>query len=238
VRVLVFLFVLANLLFYAFSEGYFGRSESPDAHRLGQQVAPERIKIVARGEQPAAPAPAPVAVVPEAPAVVEAPVQVAPVVAPVPVVNACSRWDQLPTADADRLAVLISHKFPGFKLTRHVDPGEGNGWWVFIPPLPSKADAERKAGELRGFGVTDYFIVQEAGANRFAISLGIFSSEKGAQERLADVKTQGVRSARMSLRPGKDSHVTLDVIGPESERRLLRQAASGLLPGIRAQGCL
>jgi len=240
VRVLVFLLVLANLLFYAFSEGYFGRAENPDARRMTQQVAPERMKIVARGEQPApAPAPAPAAAPtpppePEAPA----PAPVAPVVAPEPVVAlACSRWESLLPADADRLTVLIGQKFPAFKLSRRLDLGEGNGWWVFIPPQADKAEADKKAGQLRGFGVTDYFIVQEAGANRYAISLGIFSSEKGAQERLADVKALGVRSAKLSLRPGKDSHASIDARGPAVDQPVLRKLVAGAVPGSKAQSC-
>lgn len=106
-----------------------------------------------------------------------------------------------------------------------------------VPPLADKAAADKKAGELREFGITDYFIVQEAGANRYAISLGVFSSEKGGQDRLAEVKGLGVRSARLSLRPGKDSHVTVDINGPETERPALRKAAAGVLPQNKALAC-
>ena len=56
-KAIVFLLVLANVLFYAFTEGYLGRSESPDAGRVEQQVQAERMRIVSRGEVPAAPAP-------------------------------------------------------------------------------------------------------------------------------------------------------------------------------------
>lgn len=242
-RLLVFLLVLANLLFYAFSEGYFGHGENPDAHRIAQQVDPERIKIVARGEQPVLPAP-PVPPEPqpatEPPPAVESatPSEPAPpVLAPVAVVNACSRWQQLPLADADRLGAHIAQKFPAFKLTRRIEPGEGNSWWVFIPPLPDKAAAEKKAAELRSLGISDYFIVQEPGANHFAISLGVFSSEKGGQERLAEARALGVRSAKFSLRPGKDSLVTLDVSGPENERATMRKAAATLLPKFKPASC-
>ena len=69
-KALVFLLVLANLLFFAFSEGYFGRAENPDAGRVERQVLPERMRIVSRGEVPAAPvkmvAPEAEPVVPEA----------------------------------------------------------------------------------------------------------------------------------------------------------------------------
>ena len=55
-KLLVFLLVLGNLLFYAFTAGYFGRPDNPDAGRIEQQVAPDRLRIVSRGEAPAVPA--------------------------------------------------------------------------------------------------------------------------------------------------------------------------------------
>ena len=221
-RVLVFLLVLANLLFYAFGAGYFGRPDAPDSGRLDQQVAPERMRLVARGEAPASKAaesPAPAAVV-----------------AP-PVETTCLRWDRLAVADADRLAALLGEKFAAFAQKRQTLPGEGSSWWVFIPPLPGKPEAEKKAGELRQFGVSDYFIVQEAGPNRLAISLGLFSSEKGAQERLADLKEKGVKSARIALRPGKDSQVLLDASGPASDKEELLAAVAALLPKAAVRDC-
>lgn len=67
-RVLVFLLVLANLLFFVFARGYLGGGDNPDGERLHQQLQPERIVIVSKGEpaaeaaeKPAAEAPAPVA---------------------------------------------------------------------------------------------------------------------------------------------------------------------------------
>ena len=38
-KALVFLLVLANLLFYAFSSGYFGHSDNPDAARIDRDRA-------------------------------------------------------------------------------------------------------------------------------------------------------------------------------------------------------
>lgn len=235
-RLLVFLLVFANLFFYAFGAGYFGHSEGPDAQRITQQLAPEKVKIIPENEAPpappvTAPEPLPVAAPEAAPANV-------PEAQAEKVVIACNRWATLPPKDAERLAALISKRFPDFKLNRRQDAAEGNGWWVFIPPLADKAEADKKAGQLRAFGVTDYFIVQEPAASRFAISLGVFSSEKGAQERLAELNEKGVRSAKLSPRPGNDGTVTLSARGPEGDREALRAAATGLLPKVRAQDCL
>ena len=233
-KALVFLLVLANLLFYAFSAGYFGRPENPDAGRLAQQVAPEKMRLVSHGEAPAAGKkplePAPVVEAEAAPVPVSAPLAVA-------VEKACLRWENLPVAEANRLSARIDEKFAGFKQLKRAVAAEGAGWWVYIPPLPGKDEADRKAGELRQFGVTDYFIIQEAGSSRFAISLGIFSSEKGGQERLAELKAKGVRSARLNVRPGKESLITLEASGPASDRAALGKAALAIVPKTSAVDC-
>ena len=258
-KTLVFLLVLVNVLFYAFSAGYFGRPQNPDAHRIEQQLMPERMRIVSRGEAPKARAGPPA---PALPAAATAEVKAdeptastqentaAP--APVPVVEAekaapataaaavepaaCLAWNHLPAADADRVAALLAGKFPDYRIKRQLEPGEGNGWWVFIPPLAGKAEADKKASELRALEVTDYFILQD-GASRYAISLGVFSSEKGAQERLAELKSKGVRSAKLMPRPGKDAAVTLLASGPGGARAAVRSAVAGILPKVAAQAC-
>ena len=229
-KTLVFVLVLANLLFYAFGAGYFGRPDNPDAVRIEKQVLPERMRIVSRGEAPGQGGGAGQAggrrrrAKPELATKVE---EAAPV---------CLAWSHLATAEADRIAALFAGKFAEFKVARRVVAGEGNGWGVFVPPLAGRADAERKATELRQLGVTDYFIVQD-GPIRHAISLGIFSSEKGAQERLAELKEKGVRSARVMPRPGKDSTINLQATGPAAARAALLEAIGKAVPKAEALDC-
>jgi hypothetical protein len=247
VKTLVFLLVLFNLLFYAFGAGYFGRSENPDAVRLDKQVLPERMKIVSRGEAPVAKAVEPVE--PEAAAkeevapadeaakaVGEVSAEAEPAAKAVPPSTICLAWEHLAVTDADKVSALLAAKFGEFKTTRRIVGGESNGWWVFIPPLAGKAEADKKAGELRQLEVTDYFIVQE-GPNRFAISLGVFSSEKGGQERLAELKEKGVRTARLSPRPGKDGTVSLQASGPATAKAALLDAVAKAVPKAGGQAC-
>lgn len=247
-KTLVFLLVLGNLLFYAFSQGYFGEAENPDAIRVEKQVLPERMRIVSRGEAPAIKAKTPEPVKPEPvaeevktepaakPVAVVEEAKPEPVAKPQPVPTACLAWEHLSAADADKLGAVLSGKFAGFKVNRRLVAAEGSGWWVFVPPQANKAEAEKKAGELRQLGVNDYFIIQD-GASRFAISLGVFSSEKGAQERLAEVKEKGVRSARLTPRPGKDSTVNLQATGPAPEKAALLEAVAKALPKAGGQSC-
>ncbi len=232
-KTLVFLLVLGNLLFYAFSAGYFGRPDNPDAVRLDKQVLPERMRIVSRGEAPAGPVKASEPVVVEAKAEEAAKAEVGAKPEEKPV---CLLWEHLPVAEADQLGTVLAGRFAEFKLTRQLVAAEGSGWWVFVPPLPSKAAAEKKAGELRQFGITDYFIVPD-GFSRYAISLGVFSSEKGGQDRLAELKDKGIRSARLAPRPGKDSTVSLQATGPATAKPALLEAVGKLLPKAEAQGC-
>lgn len=215
-KTLVFLLVLGNLLFYTLTAGYFGRPDNPDAARTEHQIAPERIRVVSRGEAPALKAP-------------EAPAE--------PLAPACLRWTGLDRETADRLETLLRQKHPGYKLARQGVSGDSKGWWVYIPPLASRAEADRKAGELRQLGVGDYFVLPESNPNRHGISLGIFSSERGAQERLNELKTKGVRSAKLAPRPGQESSFNLEARGPLPEKDVLLTAVSGDFPALTAEGC-
>jgi hypothetical protein len=244
VKTIVFLLVLANLLFYAFGAGYFGRPDNPDAGRIELQVLPERMRIISRGEAPAAPAkPAPVAEVvkPEEPAAATEKAEADKPVSPETEAKAdkaavCLNWRQLSAAEADRLSALLTRRFGDYRQTRKVATSEGNGWWVFIPAQPSKADAERKSAELRELGVAEFFIVPDE-PNRFAISLGVFSSEKGGQDRLAELKAKGVRSALVAPRPGKDALISLQARGPAGMRAEILAAVGQALPKAEAFAC-
>lgn len=213
---LVFLLVLANLLFYALSAGLLGRPDNPDAGRMEQQIAVDRIRLVSSGEVPSPPAAEPVATT----------------AAPV-----CVRWEALSVSDTDRLEALLKEKFPALAAKRQAQPGEGSSWWVYIPPLPGKAEADKKAGELRQFGITDYFILQDNGARRFAISLGVFSSEARGQERLAELKAKGIKSALLAVRPGKETLFGIEASGPLPDKDRLTQAVAEALPNAPARPC-
>lgn len=228
-KLLVFLLVLGNLLFYAFSTGLIGTSGGGEDVRVGQQINPESIRIVARGE-----APPPAAATPATPEpAVEKPAEAQPAspeAAPV-----CLAWAALAPVAAERVARVVSGGFADFKLERR-PAGESTGWWVHIPPLANKAAADKKAQELKALGVSDYFVVQE-GATRNAISLGIFSSEKGGRERLAELQAQGVRSAKLVPRPDKDGNQQIELRGPADRRAALLAALAEALPKTPPQDC-
>ncbi len=240
-KALIFLLVLVNLFFYAFSAGHLGNTASIDAGRLEQQLKPESIRIVSRGEKPAPPATptaAPVSVETPPPALEVARVEPTLVTEPPGSASGpiCLVWDALAQVAAERVSRVVSRGFPEFKLQQGATHAEGNGWWIHIPALADKAAAEKKSGELRALGVNEYFIVQDA-PNRHAISLGVFSSEKGARERLAQLQAQGVRSARLGVRPDKDGNIRLEIRGPADGREALLAALLAALPKNKPQDC-
>ena len=55
--------------------------------------------------------------------------------------------------------------------------------------------AEKRVAELKEKDISEYFIVQEAGANQYAISLGLFKNETSAQTHLANIKLKGIHDA-------------------------------------------
>ena len=179
-RAVFLLLVLANLALFAWSR--YGAPEVPSVAPQSRQVEPEKLKVVAPKDLAA-----PVAKkekLPEKPAAASL---------------ACLEWGSFTLADAPRAQQALEPLALGERLAQRRTE-EVAGWWVFIPPQGSRQGALKKAAELKNLGVEEFFIVQEDGEQRWALSLGVFRSEDAAQARLAALRTQGVRSARVGPR--------------------------------------
>jgi hypothetical protein len=222
-KALVFLLVLGNLLFLAFAGGYFGAPDNPDAGRVGQQLVPERVRVVGYDQTPPA----------------RAEVEKLVAEAPPPVVpeELCLVWEHLPADEADRLASTLAEKLAGIRVERRAVPVEGAGWWVMVPPLANKTEADKKVGELKELGINDLFVVRDAGSYQFAISLGVFSTEKGGQEHLGRLKAKGVKSAKLIRRPGKETQFAVEARGPLAKKAEVEELAAGVVEKSPAQVC-
>lgn len=286
-RALVFLLVLANLLFLAYAQGFFGIGDNPDRDRIRQQLAPEKVRILARGQAPADEAAAPSASTADGAAGPEAQAdgdssgdgakaakdgskdakmpdrndksdkagdKAAPKAGdkspdkndksadkgsdkktPDPKGDRCLVWNGLAGVQADKLAALGASKYTSLKAGRSLQ-GEASAYWVYIPPLPSRQEAEHKADQLKALQVPEYFIVQD-GANRNAISLGIFSTEQAAKDRLEDLKKRGVRSAKSGPKTQKGDTVRLEMRGPTAQLEAFRSAAASQVGEVKAVSC-
>jgi len=192
VRTLFLMLVLANVGFFAWARYVSPPDASADPLPLTRQIEPEKMKVVTPNEVPApAPTPAPAAAQRTPTANAAAPAA--------PVALKCMEWGSFTIADAPRAEKALEPLALGPRLGQRRTE-ETAGWWVFIPPQGSRAAAMRKAAELKSLSIDEYFIVQEEGPYRWAVSLGIFRNEDAAQARLVTLRTQGVRSAQVAPR--------------------------------------
>lgn len=224
-RALFLLLVLANLVFFAYA--HISREGVGAGDSLGQlQVAPERIRLLkAAGEMPADKPRAPGRAIPPTPRISVAP-------------SACLEWGVFAGPHVSRAETALAQLplAPG-QLERLVT--DAGGYWVYMPPLKTKAEVDKKIGELKTLGVTEFFVVQDPGQWRNAISLGIFRSEEAAQAFLAKLKERGVRSAIAARRENFLKQVAFYVREPSDATVARVTALQREFPGteIRAGPC-
>lgn len=177
-RTVFLLLVLANLAFFAWVNFVAELDTQSDPRPLARQVAPEKLRILPVAAKPPPPKPA---------------------AEPSPAKAACLEWGGLAPSDAERATEALAPLALGNRLSqRQVE--ESAGWWVFITPRASRQDAQKKAGELKALGIDEYFIVQEEGPMRFAVSLGVFKTEAAANSRLEALRAKGVKTAQVGAR--------------------------------------
>lgn len=111
----------------------------------------------------------------------------------------CLEWGEFSGPDLVRVVNVLSELKLGDMVSRHLVE-RSIGYWVYMPPLENRAAVSQKITQLKALGIDEYFVVQEAGSWRNAISLGLFKTEEAAQHFLDDLKTKGVRSARVGER--------------------------------------
>ncbi len=188
-KLIVAALLLINLALFAWYRGYL-EPVWPSGHepqRLQQQIAPEKIRLLATSPPPTQ---TPVAVAVAEPSVKTA---VAPAVA------SCVELGNFNEADAARFEAQIDALALNQRLSRRTVT-DATSYMVYIPPQADKDAVERKSGELRRLDVRDFYVVQAEGDLHYAISLGIFKTRAAAESHLAELVRKGVRSARVGGR--------------------------------------
>lgn len=191
-RSLFFLLVLGNLLFFAWSQGHFGRiDDGREPQRYGHQLTPDKLRVSRLDEAPAAP----------------------------PATDICRVVGGLKLADARQLeekahAEEAANVANGLRFA--VKPVEmPPGHWVHIPPLDNKAAVDKKLLELKQRGVADAEPLLAEGADRFAISFGMFDTAEAAAAHLQALTKRGVRSAIIQTRERPAEKAQLEAHGPQ-----------------------
>jgi hypothetical protein len=229
-RAFFLLLVAANLGLFAWSKYYASPDAATDPEPLRRQVNPERIRLLAGPELAGLPAlkPRPAADAAQG-ALTDA--------SRGPASGAgCVEWGGFSVAEAPRAAQALEPLALGARLSQRRSE-EKAGWWVFIPPQGNRAAALKKTAELKALGIDDFFVLQDEGSMRWAVSLGIFSSEEAANARLEALRARGVRSGQTGERETQVTKIWLQVRGADAALQgKLRPIAKGL-PGTELRDC-
>jgi hypothetical protein len=199
-RALFLLLVLANLVFFAYAQ--IAREGADAGSRFSElEMAPEKMKQIKPADTPA-------------PARKGAGKAIPPAARPATPPTACLEWGLFAgPAVAKAENALAQLELPASQVDRTV--ADAGGYWVYMPPMKTKVEIDRKIGELKTLGVSEFFVVQDAGQWKNSISLGIFRTEDAAQAFLTKLKDRGVRSALAARRENFLKQVAFHVREPD-----------------------
>jgi hypothetical protein len=224
-RLLFLLLLAANLAFFAWMRFLAQPDPAVDRHPQSQQLDPGKLRIVPAGELAKTPPPA-----------AAAPAKPKPAPPPPPPPIACLEWGSFSPADAARAAQRLEPLALGARLAQ-VRGEETALWWVYMPPQGNRAGALRKAAELKKLGVPDYFVVQEEGRWRWALSLGVFRAEDAAKAHLEALRAKGVKSALLGQRETRVAKAWFQVRAIEPALHARLQALAREFEGATLHEC-
>lgn len=150
--------------------------------------------------------------------------------------TACTEIGTFNPAEARRFETQLAALALDARLTRR-EVVEAGSHMVLIPPQGSREAAEKKAAELRGFGVNEFYVIQENSAQRWGISLGVFRSEEAARTHLSTLNQKGIRSARLIeyKMPLKKVAFQLRGLAPDVQQQVVKIGA--VFPGQQISAC-
>ena len=222
-RAIFLLLLAANLALFAWSNFYASPDSAADPEPARRQVSPESIRLLAGPELAGLPLlkpkPAPETQAPGAAAG-----------------GSCAEWGGFSVAESPRAEQVLEPLALGARLSQRRSE-EKAGWWVFIPPQGNRAAAQKKTAELKSLGIDDYFILQEESSMRWAVSLGVFSSEEAAKTRLEALRAKGVRSAQTGERETLVTKIWLQVRGADAALQAKLKEFAKALPGTEVRDC-
>lgn len=195
-RALVVLLLLANLAFFAWTQGWLtgltgiNPAGDRDPARLRRQVRPEVIRILPPGSVPAS-----------APAETTGAATGATLAAAACIEGGPYSAAELPAAEGVLKAALPAGA------TWAVQNGERAGaWLIYMGKYANREALDKKVAELKRFDVNSE-PVRSSPELEPGLSLGRFESQAQADARLADLAKRGVRTARViSITPPVPVH--------------------------------
>ncbi|WP_217125601.1 SPOR domain-containing protein [Hydrogenophilus thiooxidans] len=139
------------------------------------------------------------------------------------------------SAEERRILTELAQTVPGVQLTATAERGV-EAWWVATPRAENEKRAQQLAETLRQKGVSDLFIVRDAGPHQWRISLGIFRTRDRAETLAAQLRQKGVTHIEILPRPSSE-RFTLLAKGPEAALERFLSRAKARLPHQTWEAC-
>jgi hypothetical protein len=122
---------------------------------------------------------------------------------------------------------LVADKAATLKLDRETTT-EGGTFLVYLSPSATIREAQRKLFELKRVGVEDVALISE-GDLKWAISLGVFSTDDAVKTRIAQLSRLGIPGAKTTARSPIVNRVAFKAKVTDAE---LKAALLALSPGV------
>lgn len=178
-RLLLILLVLINLgLFAFFNPQTLGKKTAPRASAPAE-IAPEKLVILSQAALAALP---------------KRFLEPLPRVALDSLDPPCFEWGVLNSTNVARAKTALNKLQLNF-IEKPQAPTQTQRFWVYLPPLASEIDAERKLLALKKLGIKDGGVMQDPQWKN-AISFGVFLDEKRAIALLKDLQAKGVNAVQ------------------------------------------
>jgi hypothetical protein len=227
---LFFILAILNLAFWGLVRLY--ETQGAIDWRAREMHA-DSVKVVT-GRLAAAPSATPLPVAQATPALIASALASAPArQEPISLPEVCR---QLVGVTPDQLAIARSRIKAAQLIAQERTVGETR-FWVYIPPLVSVEAARKKAEELAGLGIDDFYPINNGSKWQNAVSLGVYSTREAGEKRLAALKASGVRSAQLrdkddTPRPATFTFKALQAKDLEKLEKISKQ-----LRGTQVQSC-
>jgi hypothetical protein len=145
----------------------------------------------------------------------------------------CLEWGPLSDADRARALADLDPLALGKLLTqKRIETT--TLFWVYLPPAPSRSEADRRVADLRARGLGDVAVL-ETGPQRNAVSLGLFQTEDAANARLASAEKLGVANARVGPRQQVIASTMLVIRDPQAQEVAKLRDLMSAYPGTEAK---
>jgi hypothetical protein len=157
----------------------------------------------------------------------------------VPVFALCIDYPVATDAKANELEKqirsLVTEKASTLKLERETTT-EGGTFLVYLSPSPTIREAQRKLFELKRVGVEDVALINE-GDLKWAISLGVFSTDDAVRTRIAQLSRVGIPGVKTSARSPIVNRVAFKAKVTDAEMKAALMALSNSVLNAEAKTC-